>query len=176
MTSFLRVFSASLLLLACEIERPEFDSNFIRQQNPDYISWDYDLLVTESGHPKYKLWTERVEVYKVQKLYTCHDSLRVRFFDPDTMAITHWLTANEGEWRQQNNDFIARKNVHVYNQEGHLLITDTLYYDYTEDRIYSRDPVRYTTQTDTLYGIGFESKSDLSQIRIFNVRGVSHRE
>ncbi len=166
-----------LLILACEGSKaPPVDADFVFQDNPENTLWDYSLLVSQNGLRNYKLWTERAENFPTKKLFLCYDSLIVTFYKKNENVESHFIHAVNGEWTQATNNFTAIKDVVVINEDGDRLETDTLYYDYTKDLIYSNSDVVFYTNLDTLYGKKFESNSDLSNIIIFKVTGRSYRE
>ena len=56
------------------------------------------------------------------------------------------------------------------------LYTDTLYWDAKNEKMNTEDSVMITTlEKDTLYGIGFESDSDLENWKILKPSGVTER-
>lgn len=63
-------------------------------------------------------------------------------------------------------------NVVVINHhDGVTLNTDQMYWDQKENYYFSKSPFTIFTETDTITGVGFESKSDLSNWILNNTKG-----
>jgi predicted membrane protein len=77
---------------------------------------------------------------------------------------------------QKTNNMKAVGNVVAISDSGITLFTDTLYWDSKNERMSTLDSIMITTlDEDTLYGIGFESDSDLENWKILNPSGVTRR-
>lgn len=172
-------FILCLFLAACSSEekKAEKTEKFVLRDNPDNVMWDYSLLSSNAGLRSYKLWSERVEIYNQKNVFQCYDSLIVTFYKKDsTRTPSHFIHSVNGEWLQNSSNFKAINKVVVLNSEGRKLLTDTLYYDYKKDLIYSNSDVVFITEADSLFGRKFESNSDLTDIKIFTVTGRSYRD
>ena len=67
-------------------------------------------------------------------------------------------------------------NVVAVSDSGITLYTDTLIWDSKKEKMSTDDPIMLTTQkNDTLYGIGFESDSDLQNWKVIKPTGVTDR-
>ena len=78
--------------------------------------------------------------------------------------------------KQKTNDMKAIGNVVAISDSGITLHTDTLYWDAKNEKMSTEDSVMITTlKKDTLYGIGFESDSDLENWKILKPSGVTER-
>ena len=67
-------------------------------------------------------------------------------------------------------------NIIAVSDSGITLYTDTLFWNAKKEKMSTLDSVMITTtETDTLYGIGFESDSDLQNWKIIKPSGVTNR-
>ena len=74
---------------------------------------------------------------------------------------------------EQNNNLNANGNVYVISDSGYTLTTSELLWDNRYEMIVAEDSVMFThPEGDTLYGIGFESDSDLERFKIFRPFGI----
>ena len=82
---------------------------------------------------------------------------------------------SDSAWiNEHNNDLKAHGNVHVVSDSGYTLTTHQLIWDNSYKMIVAKDSVMFTTsEGDTLYGVGFESDSDLEEWRIFKPFGIT---
>lgn len=166
-----------LILFACNTNNKKTSQNNLEnEKSPDNILWDYDTIVTNREIRKYKLWSGRVEIYNFTKKFYCNDSLIVTFYDELNQDAKNWVHSQKGVWNQNSNNFQAIENVIVINFKGHILKTDTLFYDNKNEKIYSNTNVMFYNNLDTLYGTSFISNIDLSEIDIKNATAVSSRK
>jgi len=68
-------------------------------------------------------------------------------------------------------------NVVAMSDSGITLFSETLTWNSKEEKLHTKDKIMITTpDADTLYGIGFESDSDLRNWKIINPSGVTGRD
>ena len=83
------------------------------------------------------------------------------------------LYADSARINERNNNLSAQGNVYVVSDSGYTLTTNKIDWDNNYKMIIAKDSVMFTTlEGDTLYGIGFESDSDLEEWKIFNIFGI----
>lgn len=83
------------------------------------------------------------------------------------------LYADSARINEKNNNLSAQGNVYVVSDSGYTLTTSKIDWDNNYKMIIAKDSVMFTTsEGDTLYGIGFESDSDLEEWKIFNIFGI----
>ena len=86
------------------------------------------------------------------------------------------ITSESAEVDQISNDMKAIGSVVAVSDSGITLFSETLTYNSREERLFTKDKIKITTiETDTLYGIGFESDSDLKNWHILEPSGVTNR-
>ena len=84
------------------------------------------------------------------------------------------LYADSARINEQSNDLKANGNVYVVSDSGYTLSTQQIIWDNSYKVILAEDSIMFTTtEGDTLYGVGFESDSDLEEWRIFRPFGIS---
>ena len=84
------------------------------------------------------------------------------------------LYADSARINEQNNNLNANGNVYVVSDSGYTLTTRKILWDNDYQMIVAEDSVMFTTtEGDTLYGVGFESDSDLEEWRIFKPIGIA---
>ena len=86
------------------------------------------------------------------------------------------LYADSARINEYSNDLNANGNVYVVSDSGFTLATHKIVWNNSYKMIMSEDSVMFTTiEGDTLYGVGFESDSDLEEWRIFKPFGISRK-
>ena len=84
------------------------------------------------------------------------------------------LYADSARINEYSNDLNANGNVYVVSDSGYTLTTRKIVWDNSYKMIVAEDSVMFTTsEGDTLYGVGFESDSDLEEWRIFRPFGIA---
>ena len=71
---------------------------------------------------------------------------------------------------------VTATNVVAVSDSGITLFSDNLIWDSKGERLHTKEEIMITTpEADTLYGVGFESDSDLKNWKIINPSGVTGR-
>ena len=86
------------------------------------------------------------------------------------------MSADTGRIDDRRHLFTANGNVYVESDSGMTLSTSVLYWYENKESIYTDQPIVFTSETDTLYGIGFESDANLENWTITKPTGVTYRE
>ena len=103
-------------------------------------------------------------------------NVTVDFYN-DKEQHTSVLNSNKAEVDQKSNDMKAIGNVVAISDSGITLFSETLTWNSKEEKLHTKDKIMITTpDADTLYGIGFESDSDLRNWKIINPSGVTGRD
>ena len=84
------------------------------------------------------------------------------------------LYSDSARINEYSNDLNANGNVYVVSDSGYTLTTRKIVWDNSYKMIVAEDSVMFTTSDgDTLYGVGFESDSNLEEWRIFRPFGIA---
>ena len=147
-----------------------------REGMPDQESWGVNIVLTDQGMIRAKIRSGHLEKYNEKEFIMLDSSVTVDFFDSDEKH-TSILTSNRAEVDQSSNDMKAIGNVVAVSDSGISLYSNTLVWDSKNEKLRTKDKIMITTlEKDTLYGIGFESDSDLENWKIINPSGVTGRE
>ena len=142
---------------------------------PDQESWGVTIILTDSSIERARVNSGHLEKYNQKKHIMLDNVVQVDFFDKKQMHVAV-LNSYKAEVDQKTNNMKAIGNVVAISDSGITLFTDTLYWDAKNEKMSTLDSVMITTlDEDTLYGIGFESDSDLENWRILNPSGVTRR-
>ena len=100
-------------------------------------------------------------------------NVEIDFFNDMGKHIS-MLYADSARIDERNNDLKANGNVYVVSDSGYTLSTQQIIWDNSYEMILAEDSIMFTTtEGDTLYGVGFESDSDLEEWRIFKPFGIA---
>ena len=143
---------------------------------PDQESWGVNIILTDQGIIRAKVRSGHLEKYNEKEFIMLDSSVTVDFFDPNE-EHTSVLTSNMAEVDQSSNDMRAIGSVVAVSDSGISLHSETLTWESNDEKLRTKDQIMITTlEGDTLYGIGFESDSDLKNWKIIHPSGVTGRE
>ena len=146
-----------------------------KSNNPDQESWGVTIILTDGGIIRAKIKSGHLEKYNEKEFILLDSMVIVDFYD-DQELHTSTLTSNQAEVDQSSNDMRAIGNVLAQSDSGISLYTDTLIWDSNNEKMSTINPVMITTEeNDTLYGVGFESDSDLKNWKILKPSGVINK-
>jgi len=142
---------------------------------PAHTSYGLDILLTDSVWTKARVHAAVGRIWDERQETTLGGGVDVAFFDRQTGRIAATLTADSAVVDDRTKNMTAIGNVVVRSDSTRTqLVTDRLMWIHATQRIRANDPVRITTPSETIDGVGFESDQLLTDYRIFKVKGV-HR-
>ena len=146
-----------------------------RINRPDQESWDIIITMTNEGLVRAIVHSGYLKKNQQKNFIFLEDSVTVDFFDHSEIHTTH-LTSNSAEINEKSNFMRAVQSVVVKSDSGITLFTDTLSWDHSKQRIFTDDSVRVVTEKqDTVYGVGFESDTEMRYWKILKPSGVTDR-
>ena len=157
-----------------------FSCHSIEKQESNKSS--VDMVENEIWNPIIILTREEKKIIKAksEKLYKQKDEsallvgkVKIDFFN-DLGEHISILYADSARINEHSNNLDANGNVYVVADSGYTLSTSKIVWDNSYKMIVAKDSVMFTTSDgDTLYGVGFESDSDLEEWRIFKPFGIA---
>ena len=142
---------------------------------PDQESWGVTIILTDSSLERARIKSGHLEKYNKKQYILLDEMVEVDFYDKNEEHVAV-LNSLKAEVKQNSNNMKAIGNVVAISDSGITLYTDTLLWDAKREKMTTLDPVMITTEdSDTLYGIGFESDSDFKNWKILNPSGVTNR-
>jgi len=147
-----------------------------RDGMPDQESWGVTIVLTSEGLIRAKVRSGHLEKYNEKKFVLLDSSVMVDFFNEEEQH-TSVLTSKTAEVDQASNDMKAMGNVVAVSDSGITLYSETLTWNSKDEKLHTKDNIMITTlEKDTLYGVGFESDSDMENWKILSPSGVTGRE
>jgi len=147
-----------------------------RDGMPDQESWGVTIILTSEGLIRAKVRSGHLEKYNEKKFVLLDSSVMVDFFNEEEQH-TSVLTSKTAEVDQASNDMKAMGNVVAVSDSGITLYSETLTWNSKDEKLHTKDNIMITTlEKDTLYGVGFESDSDMKNWKILSPSGVTGRE
>jgi len=142
---------------------------------PSQESWNSSLIMTRAGKQQAVIRYGHMTQYDSRKMAYFDEGVQVDFYGIEG-AHTSRLTSVRGEYNQLTEEVRGIGNVNVVSDTGITLRTPFMKWDPRIEKIVSDSSVMVTTrQLDTLYGVGFESVSDLSHWVIRHPSGITDK-
>jgi LPS export ABC transporter protein LptC len=172
----MRLFLFILLIFVSSCARKPILEMPSRDGMPDQESWGVNIILTSEGLIRAKVRSGHLEKYNEKKFVLLDSSVMVDFFNEEEQH-TSVLTSKTAEVDQASNDMKAMGNVVAVSDSGITLYSETLTWNSKDEKLHTKDNIMITTlEKDTLYGVGFESDSDMKNWKILSPSGVTGRE
>jgi len=167
------ILGFSLILFSCGANEEELLES--RLSLPDQESWGVKILLTKEGDLRAQIVSGHLEKYNEKEFILLENDVKVDFFD-NNENHSSVITSDKAEVDQVSNDMKAIGNVVAIADSGITLYSKTLTYNSKKEKLYTKESIMITTyDSDTLYGVGFESDSDLKNWHILDPSGVINR-
>lgn len=141
-----------------------YDPETIPSMNTDSVI----TLISDSGITRYKLEADNWQVFDKAKepYWYFPEGIYLERFDSlfqveaKILADSAWNYTDKRLWR-------LKGNVDIRNMEGEMFLSDELFWDQKEERVYSDKYIEIKRGETELKGYGFESNQEMTDYRIF---------
>ena len=163
----LTIFSI-LFLISCS-ENDTID--VISKDVHDQLSTNVEITLTKKGNITATIDSEILKKNNQSLQLELYNNVNVNLFD-ENFEHKSLIKSQSAMVNEKENRMKAYGNVVVISNDGKILMTDSLSWDNNSDKIYTNANLEFiTSDTDTLYGTGFESNIDLTDWNILKPRG-----
>jgi LPS export ABC transporter protein LptC len=167
---------AILLMNSCDpVGQSLGEDKQVSGRIPNQESWNPVIRINSVGKENVQARAAYSAQYDDPKEILFIGRVKLDFFDLDGNHSSV-MTADTGRIDDARRLFTARGNVFVESDSGMTLSTSIMYWHEAKEIIYTDQSIVFTTRTDTLYGIGFESDANLQNWTITKPTGVTYRE
>lgn len=162
------------MVSSCRKDKTDTIPNFSDRKNvPGLFTDSVTTLISDSGRVRYKVVTEVWKVFDKADDPYWYFPEKVYFerFD-DSLVVESVVEADTARYFTSRKLWQLRNNVTVMNLSGEKFQTNLLYWDQNKHKIYSDSFIRIEQADQLLMGYGFESNEQLTNYRIFRIKGV----
>ena len=157
-----------LFLISCS-ENDTIDE--ISKDVHDQLSTNVEITLTKKGNITATINSEILKKNNQSLQLELYNNVNVNLFD-ENFEHKSLIKSQSAMVNEKENRMKAYGNVVVISNDGKILMTDSLSWDNNSDKIYTNANLEFiTSDTDTLYGTGFESNIDLTDWNILKPRG-----
>ena len=159
----------SILFLASCSKNDTLDE--ISKDVHDQLSTSVEITLTKKGNITATINSEILKKNNQSLQLELYNNVNVNLFD-ENFEHKSLIKSQSAIVNEKENRMKAYGNVVVISNDGKILMTDSLSWDNNSDKIYTNANLKFiTSETDTLYGTGFESNIDLTDWNILKPRG-----
>lgn len=141
---------------------------FDPETTPSMITDSVTTLISDSGITRYKLVADNWQVFDKAKdpYWYFPEGIYLERFDSlfeveaKILADSAWNYTDKRLWR-------LKGNVDIRNMQGEMFLSDELFWDQKEQRVYSDKYIQIKRGDTELKGYGFESNQEMTEYRIF---------
>jgi LPS export ABC transporter protein LptC len=174
--SRLHIISLALVLLA--FSSCKNDEKVVEEINAPLINYPLNeqrhanIMYSDSGINILEIDAALVQDYgNMEPPYTYFGGgLTVRFYNGPEMSSTV-MTADTARQEKKSDLWAIGGNVIVRNGKGESMLTELLFWDKAEERLYTDKKVTIETEGQLITGLGFEADQEFNNYRIFKVQG-----
>ena len=164
-----------LLTVSCRQSKIEPKVALINSKKiPDQESFDTQIIFTEEGKLKAKLFADTIKVFN-EKREKDLSKIHINFFN-NAGEKTSSITADKGRIDDRTQDMYAIGNVVAVSDSGITLTTDELVWKNKTKKITTDKFVKIKSNKEIIEGYGFESDQDLNNYTIFNITYITTLE
>ena len=168
--NFNKIFSIYLILILFSCSKSELRDNLTKDVH-DQLSTNIEITLTKKGNITAKIKSEILKKNNQSLQLELYNNVNVNLFD-ESFQQKSLIKSESAMVNEKENKIKAYGNVEVISDDGKVLKTDSLSWDNNSDRIYTNANLEFiTSNTDTLYGTGFESNIDLTDWNILKPKG-----
>ena len=146
-----------------------------RDMFPDHESWESSIIISRNGRLMTVANSQRMIQYDNTDIAHLIGNVQVDFYNDEGLHVSR-LLADSADVNTRTNTMSAFGHVIIRSDSGLVLRTRSLRWDNEYEMMTTQDSVMFATDnSDTLYGVGFESDVDLTHWKIYRPWGVVER-
>ena len=160
-------------ILGCQTK----EATYVSTPNHPVVNregWSSVLNVSKLGVRQARVEYGHMIQYLDDPVVYLDEGVVVDFYDKNGVDQSH-LTSLRGTYHEQSKDVEALDHVVVVSDTGIVLLTESLRWDTHNEKIVSDTNVTFIQGSDTLYGKGFQSDSNLQNWVILEPWGVREK-
>lgn len=178
---FIKILPLSLLfsLFACGGSSIEFQKALEEESSvkPDQLAYLIKVHFFEDDWTKAILTADRAEIYFNTNQTKLIGNVVVQYFSKFSGKRLSILSADNASIDDGTKDMIAWGNVVVFSDSANVkLETSKLHWSNDKQIVFTNEPIKVTSPSEIINGVGFESDLNFSYYKIFKVSGIKYEK
>ena len=165
---------AVLIVVGCSNDKTEVvHLNTDMETAPTMMTRDVVTMISDSGITRYRITTDLWLVYDeaTEPLWRFHEGLFMEKFD-DKFATDATILCDSATYFKNKQLWRLDGNVNILNTLGEKFLTQQLYWDQRQNKVYSDSFIHIERADRTIEGVGFESNDRMTRYNIMNPTGI----
>ena len=166
--------SAVLLIAGCSNDKTEVvHRNTDMETAPTMMTRDVVTLISDSGVTRYRITTDLWLVYDeaTEPLWRFPEGLFMEKFD-EKFSTDATILCDSATYFKNKQLWRLDGNVNILNTLGEKFLTQQLFWDQRQNKVYSDSFIHIERADRTIEGIGFESNDRMTRYNIMNPTGI----
>ena len=165
---------AVLIVVGCSNDKTEVvHRNTDMETAPTMMTRDVVTMISDSGITRYRITTDLWLVYDeaTEPLWRFPEGLFMEKFD-DKFATDATSLCDSATYFKNKQLWRLDGNVNILNTLGEKFLTQQLYWDQRQNKVYSDSFIHIERADRTIEGVGFESNDRMTRYNIMNPTGI----
>ena len=165
---------AVLVAISCKDEvKGVVNQSTDREVTPTVLTKDIVTLVSDSGVMKYRISAQRWDIYEENETpgWEFPSGLYLEQFDT-ALAVAATFKCDSATFLKNEKLWRFMGNVRSWNVKKELILTNELYWDQKNRKVYSDSFIHIERPDRVLEGYGFESNEQLTTYRLKRPMGI----
>lgn len=140
---------------------------------PTVLTTDITTLVSDSGVIKYRITSSHWDIFDESAVpcWKFPEGLRMEQFDAD-LAVAATFQCDSALFLKDSKLWRFMGNVRSYNIRKEIILTNELYWDQKEKKVYSDSFIHIERPDKVIEGFGFTSNEQLTTYRLKRPMGI----
>lgn len=165
------LFLTVLILSSCENNISEIKAITDPKLVPIQSSFNCTYRYSLNGVIRTEVQAQQLDQYANDSTYLiCPKSYIIQFYD-STGAYTGTMTGDEALFSQKSNKFWTSGKLILENYKHEKLETSALFFNIDDDIVFTKEPVKITTENSVIQGIGMRSNASFTEYEILQTSG-----
>jgi LPS export ABC transporter protein LptC len=176
LSNLICVFTFAIFLLtvnACTKEEPlKIAAIKNRTYLPKLHATEITTLISDSGITRFRISTPQWDMYDkvVEPYWNFPKGIHFEKFNAE-MKVDANIHSQYAKFKENEQLWELRGKVKATNLQGELFETELLFWNQSEERIYTDSLIKITQLTKVITGIGFESNQSMTRYTIRKPKG-----
>ena len=165
---------AVLIVVGCSNDKTEVvHRNTDMETAPTMMTRDVVTMISDSGITRYRITTDLWLVYDeaTEPLWRFPEGLFMEKFD-DKFATDATILCDSATYFKNKQLWRLDGNVNILNTLGEKFLTQQLYWDQRQNKVYSDSFIHIERADRTSDGVGFESHDRMTRYNIMTPTGI----
>lgn len=140
---------------------------------PTMASNDVQTIISDDGHTRYRITTKRWLMFEEAKKphWIFPDGVKAEELD-SAYAVTSTIECDSAYYDEPKQLWDLNGNVRITNSDGDVILTDQLFWNQSDHKLYSEAFIHIEKQGRVIEGYGYESNEKFTTYTLRKVEAI----